>query len=104
MAMRSRALNLDCRGGRDEGLPFQNPTQGVDLGWGPMREVGEGSFNDAPVEARGLAEKDGRWGVAVGDRFHVHGVLIPRSAVISKHNNDYYMGTKQAIHGYRPGV
>jgi len=85
MTMRSRALDGEGVGGRNEGLALQHPAQGVDLGGGPMGKIGEGAFDDAAIDACGLAEEDSGRGVAVGDGFNVHGKMIsPQQQIYTK--------------------
>jgi hypothetical protein len=93
MAVGSGALNLESVGGGDEGLAFEDPTEGVELGGGPSRKIGEGALDDPTIESGGVAEEDGGRGVAIGDGFHVHGLRISYIAVYNKHNMAYYMGT-----------
>jgi len=76
VAVRSRALNVESVGGGDERLAFEDTAEGVDLGDGPRREVGEGAFDDLCAMAEALAEEDGGRGVAVGDRLDIHGYSI----------------------------
>ena len=42
-----------------------------------MSDVGEGAGLDFAVIAIGLAEEDGRGGVAVGNLRHVHDYILP---------------------------
>jgi hypothetical protein len=76
VTVRSGALNVESVGGGDERFAFEDTAEGVDLGGGPRGEVGEGAFDDFGALAEALAEKDGGRGVAVGDRFDVHGYSI----------------------------
>jgi hypothetical protein len=76
VAVRSGALNVESVGGGDEGFAFEDTAEGVDLSGGPRREVGEGTFDDLGALAEALAEEDGGRGVAVGDRFDIHGYII----------------------------
>ena len=76
MAMRKRTGDLEGFRGGDEGFALQQAAQGVDLSRGPGGQVGEGAFDDLAVLADGLAQEDGRWGVAVGDGLDVHGPIV----------------------------
>jgi len=73
MTVGGGALNLESVRGGDEGIAFEDPAESIDLSGRPSGEVGESAFDDLAEEAGRLAEKDGGRGVAVGDRFHVHG-------------------------------
>ena len=59
-----------------EVAPFKTAAESIDLGGGPMREVGEGAVADLAVETEGLAEEDSGRGVAVGDAGDVHAYSI----------------------------
>ena len=76
VAVRSRALNVESVGGGDERFALEDTAEGVDLGGGPRREVGEGTFDDLGALAEALAEEDGGRGVAVGDGLYIHGYSI----------------------------
>jgi hypothetical protein len=58
-----------------------------------MGEVGEGAVADLAVEAEGLAEEDGRRGVAVGHGGHVHVYIIHKLYFTRKADIVYYITT-----------
>ena len=74
--MRKGAQNLEGVGGRDEGFAFEHAAQRVDLRCRPTGQVGEGTFHDLAVAARGFTEEDGGRGVTVGDGLDVHGIMM----------------------------
>lgn len=76
VTVRKRALNQDSAGSVHEGFSLQNAAQGIDLGFGPIGEILEGSLDDFAVLAEALAQEDGGGRVAVGDGIHVHGYSI----------------------------
>ena len=74
VAVRAGADDVEGLSQRDaeSGGALQDGAHGIDLSGRPMGEVGEGTVEDFAVEAEGLAEEDGRRGVAVGDDGDVH--------------------------------
>jgi len=83
-----RAGADDVKGLRERGAEgggaLENGAEGIDLRRGPMGEIGESAVEDLAVLAEGLAEEDGRRGVAVGDRGDVHAYTIQQIVRISK--------------------
>jgi len=84
MAVRQRASEMERFAGRDEGFSLQDAAEQIDLGRGPVGEIGEGAFASAAAFAPTLAEQDGGRGVAVGDGLHVHGNTIAQLLLIVK--------------------
>jgi hypothetical protein len=75
MAVGQGAFDPEGVGG-EEGFTPEEASEEIDLGGGPMGEVGEGAFDDAIALAGARAEEDGGRGVAVGDGLDVHGNMV----------------------------
>ena len=58
--------------GAEGGGALQDGAQGIDFGWGPVGEIGDGAVVDLAVLAEALAEEDSGRGVAVGNDGDVH--------------------------------
>jgi hypothetical protein len=74
MAVRARTDNVEGlrqRGTEGSGA-LQDGAQGIDFGWGPVGEIGDGAVVDLAVFAEAFAEEDGGRGVAIGDGGDVH--------------------------------
>ncbi len=93
MAVRKRSGDAEGVLGRNERLAFKEATQGVDLGRGPVGDVGDGAFANFGALADGLAEQDGRGRIAIGDALHIHGFIIALATQYCKDIINYYMGT-----------
>ena len=73
MPARERALDLErLPGRRPHRLVGEHPAQGVDLGFGPLGQVGKGAGLDLALLAVALAQEHGRRRVPVGDDGDVH--------------------------------
>ena len=59
----------------------------------PIGQVGEGAFFDLAGVAIALAQEDRGRRCAIGDRFDIHGFMIPQSRHYQKHISTY-------LHGY----
>ena len=78
VAVRARADDIEGlrQRGAEGGRALQDGAQGVDLGGGPMGEIGDGAVVDFAVFAEALAQEDRGWGVAIGDDGDVHVDII----------------------------
>jgi hypothetical protein len=89
VAVRNRALNLEGIGRGDDGFPFEEAAEGIDLRGGPSGEIGEGALDDFAVDTGGFAEENGGRGVAVGYGLYVHGNIITKIINEYKYNNSF---------------
>jgi hypothetical protein len=72
---------------------FQDGAEGIELGGGPMGEVGEGAVADLAVEAKGLAEEESGRGVAIRDGGDVHAYIVLHKYLNCKNYYSLYMTT-----------
>jgi hypothetical protein len=93
MAVGQRAGEMERFIRSDQQIAFEDAAEAIDLFSRPVGEVGEGTFVDAAGLAEAFAQEDGGWGVAVGDRLHVHGNMISQYFNKYKTHISYYMGT-----------
>jgi hypothetical protein len=93
VAVGGGAPNLEGVGRGDEGLAFEDATEGVNLGSRPSGEIGEGALDDFASGAGGLAEEDGGRGIAIGDGLHIHGAMISHLKQLYNGKTTDYMGT-----------
>jgi hypothetical protein len=77
----------------DRSGAFQDGAESIDLGGGPMGEVGKGAVADLAIETKGLAEEDSGRGVAVRDGGDVHAYIISHIYSNNKHYYSTYMTT-----------
>jgi hypothetical protein len=98
VAVRARADDVEGlrQRGTEGGGAFQDGAKGIDLGGGPVGEIGYGAVVDFAVFAKALAEEDGGWGVAIGDDGNVHVDRIREGFIKYKPNRRIYMTTQQA--------
>jgi len=78
VAVRERTDDLKRVGEKRAGaeIAFEDLAEGLDLSGRPIGEVGEGAVSNFAILAKGLAQEDGRRGVAVGDGGHIHAYII----------------------------
>ena len=95
MAVRAGADDVEglWQRGTDGSGALQDGAQGVDFGWGPVGEIGDGSVADFAVVTEALAQEDGGRGIAVGDDGDVHVYMIGQLARDYKHNSTISMTT-----------
>ena len=76
MAMREAADNLKGVFRRHQELATEYTSQGVELGWRPIREIGQGPGFDLPALAVAFAQQDRRWRGAIGNGCDIHAFLL----------------------------
>ena len=95
MAVRAGADDVEGlrKRGADGSGALQNGAQRIDLGGGPVGEIGNGAVVDLAVFAEALAQEDSGRGVAVGHDGDVHVDIIRQLYLQYKGNLSYYMTT-----------
>ena len=71
--VRERAFDDEDLLGADQRLVFEHAAQSLELGRGPVGEIGQGAFAYALALAPAFAQQDGGARVAVGDGLDIHG-------------------------------
>ena len=82
-------------GGEVIEVAAEGALEGLDVGGGPMGEIGEGAGMDLAILAEALAEEDGGWGGAIGDGGDVHVYSISQQITESNTQNTIYMPTQE---------
>src|SRR5437870_2327264 len=71
----------------------KKPPQGFNLVLGPVGEVGQRALAGFLAFPPSFAQQDGRWRIAVGDDFDIHGSYYSYRYLYVKHLIHIYMGT-----------
>ena len=78
---------------RNQRLIPKKPPQGFNLVLGPVGEVGQRALAGFLAFPPSFAQQDGRWRIAVGDDFDIHGSYYSYRYLYVKHLIHIYMGT-----------
>src|SRR5437016_3078752 len=81
-------------------ITAQSAAERLDTSGIPMGEIGEGAIFHFALFAEGLAEEDGRGGIAVGDGGDVHTYLLSHKYDLSRNNltiHDYVYQFKRSL-------
>jgi hypothetical protein len=81
------------RGGEVIEVAAEGALEGLDVGGGPMGEIGEGAGMELAILAEAFAEEDGGWGGAIGDGGDIHVYRISQSFNESNTHQTLYLPT-----------
>ena len=84
MAMREAADNLQGIVRRHQEIAPEYTSQGLELGWRPSREIGQGPGFDLPAVAVAFAQQDRWWRGAIGNSCDIHAFILKDEELWSK--------------------